>query len=314
MNQAAPRDAEATEDRDDGPLDAGIDERARVGYRAAAATARTARLVSLAVPSRALERNRRVAASVLAGGIAYRLFLWLLPFGLIIGGALGLMDADGVEEAVASGGLPAAVVDLIGDVARAAASDWWWLLGLGVPLLLLAGHTGAKAVQLIHSLVWDEPPPRTNPLQTSLAFTGVLCAVMAVVALTWWIRDESWLVDLLAGVLMIVPLTGLWLWVSLRLPHGDARWQALLPGALVVAIGFQVLHGLVINFLVPRLEKATTLYGSLGATMTLLFFTYFVGRLVVTAPVLNSSLAAEIRGHGDEFPDDESAAAVTSAG
>ena len=58
--------------------------------------------MSLAVPSRALERNRRVAASVLAGGIAYRLFLWLLPFGLIVGGALGLMDADGVEDAVAT--------------------------------------------------------------------------------------------------------------------------------------------------------------------------------------------------------------------
>ena len=305
--------SEATEDREDGTPDAGIAERAHVGYRAAAAIARTAQLLSLAVRSRALERNRRVAASVLAGGIAYRLFLWLLPFGLIIGGVLGLMDADGVEEAVASGGLPAAVVDLIGDVARAAESDWWWLLGLGAPLLLFAGHTGAKAVQLIHSLVWDEPPPRSNPLQTSLAFTGVMCTVMAVVAVTWWIRDESWLVDLLAGVLMIVPLTGLWLWVSLRLPHGTARWQALLPGALVVAIGFQMLHGLVISFLVPRLEKATTLYGSLGATMTLLFFMYFVGRLVVTAPVLNSSLDAEIRGQGNEVPDDESAAAVTSA-
>lgn len=314
MSDSAPRHSEATEDREDGTPDAGIDERARVGYKAAAATANTARLVSLALPSRALERNRRVAASVLAGGIAYRLFLWLLPFGLIIGGALGLMDADGVEEAVASGGLPAAVVDLIGDVARAAESDWWWLLGLGVPLLLFAGHTGAKAVQLIHSLVWDEPPPRTKPLQTSLAFTGVLCAVMAVVALTWWVRDESWLVDLLAGVLMIVPLTGLWLWVSLRLPHGDARWQALLPGALVVAIGFQVLHGLIINFLVPRLEKATTLYGSLGAMMTLLFFMYFIGRLVVTAPVLNSSLDVEIRSQADELPDDESAVRVTSAG
>ena len=115
-----------------------------------------------------MERNRRVAASVLAGGIAYRLFLWLLPFGLILGGALGLMDADGVEEAVAAGGVPAAVVDLIGDVARAAESDWWWLLGIGVPLLLWAGYTGAKAVQLIHSLVWDEPPPRTRPLQPHL--------------------------------------------------------------------------------------------------------------------------------------------------
>lgn len=314
MSDPARRRSEAREDRVDESHDAGIDERARVGYRAAAATARTARLVSLAVPSRALERNRRVAASVLAGGIAYRLFLWLLPFGLIVGGALGLMDADGVDEAVETGGLPAAVVDLIGDVARAAESDWWWLLAIGVPLLLWAGHTGAEAVQLIHSLVWDEPAPRTKPLQTSLAFTGVLCAFLAAVALAWWLREESWLVELLAAALTLVPLAGLWVLVSLRLPHGDARWHALLPGALVIAIGFQMLHGLVVNFLVPKLEKATTLYGSLGATTTLLFFMYFVGRLVVTAPVLNSALHAEIRNQAVEVRDDASTAAGASAG
>ena len=85
-----------------------------------------------------------------------------------------------------------------------------------------------------------------------------------------------------------MPLAGLWLLVSLHVPHADARWHALLPGALVIAIGFQALHGLVVHFLVPKLEKATTLYGSLGATTTLLFFMYFVGRLVVTAPILRS--------------------------
>ena len=159
--------------------DSGLDDRARVRLAAAVAGARSAskRHVSIAVPFRAAERNRRVAASVLAGGIAYRLFLWLLPLGLILGGALGLMDAESTEEALASGGLPAAVIDVIGDVARAAESDWWWLLGIGVPLLLWAGYSGAKAVQLIHSLIWDEPPPRAKPLTSSLAFTGVLCAV-----------------------------------------------------------------------------------------------------------------------------------------
>ena len=144
-----------------------VRERGRA-YAAVAATARRARLVSLAVPFRAMERNRRVAASVLAGGIAYRIFLWLLPFGLILGGALGLMDADSVEDAVAAGGVPAAVVDLIGDVSRAAESDWWWLLGLGVPLLLWAGYTGAKAVQLIHSLVWDEPAAQRSACKPRL--------------------------------------------------------------------------------------------------------------------------------------------------
>ena len=287
-------------DRDEAP-DTGADDRARARFTAAVASARSAstRHVSLAVPFRAAERNRRVAASVLAGGIAYRLFLWLLPLGLILGGALGLMDADSTEEAIATGGLPAAVVDVIGDVARAAESDWWWLLGIGVPLLLWAGYTGAKAVQLIHSLVWDEPPPRTNPLKSSLVFTGVLCAFMVAAGITWWLRDESALVGLLAAALATVPLAAFWLWASLRLPHRDASWRALLPGAILVAIGFQVLHVLIVEFLVPKLEKSTTLYGSLGAMTTLLFFMYLVGKLVVTAPILNSSLHHELRVHGD---------------
>ena len=198
----APPDPTSKLDPNEAP-DAGLDDRARVRFTAAVASARSAstRHVSLAVPFRAAERNRRVAASVLAGGIAYRLFLWLLPFGLIVGGALGLMDADSTEEALASGGLPAAVVDVIGDVARAAESDWWWLLGIGAPLLLWAGYSAAKAVQLIHSLVWDQPPPRTKPLTSSLAFTGVLCAFMAAAGITWWLRDEAALVGLFAATL-----------------------------------------------------------------------------------------------------------------
>ena len=259
-------------DRHEAP-DSSLEDRACVRLTAAVAGARDAstRHVSLAVPFRAAERNRRVAASVLAGGMAYRLFVWLLPLGLILGGALGLMDADSTEEAVAAGGLPAGVVDFIGDVARAAESDWWWLLAVGVPLLIWAGYTGAKALQLLHSLVWDEPPPRNKPLKSSLAFTGVLCAFMAAAALTWWLRDESSLVGLLAATLATAPLAALWLWASLRLPHRDAPWRALLPGAILVALGAQVLHGLIVEFLAPKLENATTLYGSLGAMTTILF-------------------------------------------
>ncbi len=272
-------------------------DRATGGLAAAKARAKGAsqRHVSVAVPFRAVERNRRVASSVLAGGMAYRLFLWMLPFGLILGGALGLMDADSTEEAVESAGLPAAIVNAIGDAARAAESDSWWLLAVGVPLLLYAGYTGAKAVQLIHSLIWDEPLKPSNPLRASLAFTGLVCAFMAAVALTWWLRDATWLVGLLALTLTIGPLAALWLWVSLRLPHRDAPWRALLPGALFVAVGFQILHGLIGALLVPKLEKSTSLYGGLGAMTTVLFFMYIVGSLVVAAPVLNSSLHHELR-------------------
>ena len=68
-----------------------------------------------------------------------------------------------------------------------------------------------------------------------------------------------------------------------------------MPGALVVAIGFQLLHEAVGHFLVPKLEKSTSLYGGLGGTATLLFFMYWMALLVVASPILNRSLYDELR-------------------
>lgn len=277
-------------------VERGLAERMRETITIGAARARDAAQdhASIAVPFRAMERNRGVAASVLAGGLAYRLFLWLLPFGLIVGGVLGLGDADGVQDAVSSGGLPAAVVDMIGDIARAADSSSWWLLLTGVPLLLWEGYTGARALQLVHALVWGDPPPRIRPLQSSLVFSAGMCVFVATVGLTWWLSDASQAERLGALVIMVGPLAALWLGVSLRLPHGEARWTALLPGAFLVAIGFQVSHGLVAYLLGPKLESSMSLYGSLGVIAAILFFMWLVGRIVVTAPILNSALHEEM--------------------
>lgn len=285
-----------------GAEDAGVVERARSAATAVAERARNAgeRHVSVAVPFRAFERNRTLAASVLAGGIAYRLFLWLLPFGLIVGGVLGLMDADGSESAAAGGGLPAAIVNAIGDIARAADSNSWWLLLTGVPLLLWEGYTGARALQLIHSLIWQDTPPPIKPVAASLAFSGGMCVFLAAISLTWWYRDATTATQILGFLSMIVPIAGLWLWVSLKLPHGEASWRALVPGALLVGMGFQITHGLVVYLLGPKLEKATSLYGGLGVAATVLFFMWVVGRIVVTAPILNSALDEELRGHGEQ--------------
>ena len=275
--------------------------RARERFAADADKARLVggRHVSVAVPFRAVERNRSIAASVLAGGVAYRLFLWLLPFGLIVGGALGLCDADGTESAAATGGLPAAVVDAIGDIARAADSNSWWLLLTGVPLLLWEGYTGARALQLIHSLIWNDPPPKIKPLPSSLAFSGGVCVFIVVICATWWYRDLTYARQVVVLAAMTVPLASLWLWVSLRLPHGGASWKALLPGACLVAVGFQIVHAMVVWLLGPKLDHATSLYGGLGIAATLLFFMWVVGRIVVTAPILNSALHEELRRRDD---------------
>ncbi len=198
-------------DGEGGGPDATVSQRVAKRVRRTMATgadkARSAaeRHASVAIPFRAMERNQGVAASVLAGGVAYRLFLWLLPFGLIVGGALGLGDADSLQDAVASGGLPQAVVNAIGDIARAADSNSWWLLLTGIPLLLWEGYTGARALLLIHSLVWDDPLPRVRPLRSSLVFSAGMCLFVGAVMLTWWLRDRTQLDQLGVLLLMVGP-------------------------------------------------------------------------------------------------------------
>jgi len=219
-----------------------------------------------------------------------------VPFALVVGGALGLGNAEGIEDAVAHGGIPGAVVNAIGDIARAAEANSWWLLLAGIPALLWEGYSGTKAMVLMHSLVWNDPPSRPRPLQSSLAFTGVMIAFIAAAIITWWFRDVSAAHRIVVFVVTIVPLAGIWLAVSLRLPHGTASWKALLPGAVFVAVAFQVSHAVVVYFVAPRLETATSLYTALGSVTTLLFFMYVVGQILVTAPILNCSLHMELRG------------------
>jgi uncharacterized BrkB/YihY/UPF0761 family membrane protein len=64
-------------------------------------------------------------------------------------------------------------------------------------------------------------------------------------------------------------------------------------------------HELIGNFLIPKLQESTKLYGGLGAMTTILFYMYWVAALVVTAPVLNHSLQYEVRRKRGEARDNE---------
>ena len=85
---------------------------------------------------------------------------------------------------------------------------------------------------------------------------------------------------------------GGWPPVGVRGLARSASWTALLPGAILVAFGFQVTHGLVVYLLGPKLETSTSLYGALGVVATVLFFMWVVGRIVVSAPIPNRASMA----------------------
>jgi membrane protein len=80
---------------------------------------------------------------------------------------------------------------------------------------------------------------------------------------------------------------GLWVWTFKVLGTRDVGWKALLPGAVVAALGLEVLKA-VGAFYVPRaVASASALYGTLGVVFAILAWLLFFGRLVVYACVVN---------------------------
>jgi membrane protein len=77
-----------------------------------------------------------------------------------------------------------------------------------------------------------------------------------------------------------------------QLPHGDAPYAALIPGALIFGTGVQALHLVTVYFLARRITGASELYGTLGVAAALLLGLFIVGRLIVISAELNQSIRA----------------------
>ena len=241
---------------------------------------------------RVADRDHRVAAMVLAGGIAYRVFFWLLAVSLVAGGVLGYFDPDQVDSTLQDHGAGAWFAQAIASVARSADGNEWWLLLVGAWLTLWTGYTCTKALVLTHAAVWQVKPPRvTRPIHAALAFNGLTLGFIAAMAIARWLREGDSSVGLAATLLVIVVPLVFWLWASRLLPNEAASWRELVPGAAVVAVGLQAMHVFTTYFLGPKLTSATQLYGLFGVTTTILFWFYLAGRLIIAAATLNSSFA-----------------------
>ena len=107
------------------------------------------------------DRDKRVAAGVLAGGVAYRFFFWMLAVSLLTNGALGFVGGQDLQEALLAQGVDASVAQSIQDT-RPTDAARWWLFVIGVWLVLWTGYLGAKALILVHAAVWGVPPPRVR--------------------------------------------------------------------------------------------------------------------------------------------------------
>jgi uncharacterized BrkB/YihY/UPF0761 family membrane protein len=232
---------------------------------------------------------------LLAGGLAFRFFLWLVPFGLVLAAVTSCWvesDPDGVERAARDFGLAGAAARSARVAIEEGAHSKWYLLGAGLVLLVWFGMSAARALYIAFRIAWADPAARLgNPLRASVVFGLVATGLVAVASAERVIDSASGallsILTLVAvGVLYVVVAVG----VMSLLPHRDAPTEALVPGAIAIAIGMNVVKVIVLVYLAPSLEDSPDLYGALGAATVFLLWLYFLARLIVSAAFLNATL------------------------
>jgi membrane protein len=239
--------------------------------------------------------DQEVAGGLPAGAIAFRLFLWFVPFALVVVMTLGwVVDDTSMSQAELANtyGITGVVSTYVGDAAGQSSTGRVLILLAALYALYLASVGAVRAIRVAHVLAWRMPRTKVKgSLRAALWFVGGTTLVGLVTAAVNAIRQSLPGPGLVLLLLMVVFVGAVWLAASWKLPHPpEVPLTALVPGAILVAMGAEVLHVVTVLWYAHKIEHSSELYGSLGIAVGLLAWLYLLGRLAIASAVLNATL------------------------
>lgn len=264
------------------------EQRARESFEQA-----RSRYVAVQLASEAFERDRARAGGLLAGGLAYRVFLWVIPFLLFLISALGMateLAGSDPADVAHDVGMAAALSSTIAQSVADSEQGRWWFLVLGASVTIWAGRGMYRGFRLVSELAWGERAPQISAFKASLIVSGFAIAIIALQSLLPWLSDVLGLPGLLHFLFGLALAVGIVSWGLLLLPHGAAPWTAVIPGAILLAVGLRLLSLAASTYFAYRLDSAQDLYGSIGIAIVMMLYLFLLARLFVGAQFLNATL------------------------
>lgn len=269
------------------------------------------RHASVRVAFEAYERDSLHAGGLLAGGLAYRLFLWILPFALTVS-AVSRLVSSGTgrppDQVARESGMSRALVEVVRQATAESSQSAVGLFVVGLLLTLWTGMGVLKGLRLASAITWGvRPAPLIRPLQagaaTSLVLAALLVGTTAVaVALGGYGSPVVVVVD--AAIFVTAAA-----WVALALPHPpDIGIRDVLPGAALMAFGLGGLALISRVYLADRIDRADNLYGALGVATVFLLWLFLLGRLIVAGLALNATVRQHPSSRPEGSPPTDSAA------
>lgn len=237
------------------------------------------------------ERFGAIGGGPLSSSLALAAFLSLFPLLLVLIAVVGFLssgNADFATTVVSDLGLQGRAAEVVEDAISTAESSRRTASVLGVIGLLWAGLAVVGTLQHALNAAWQT---KGRGLLDRLVAVGWLLGAgalfLASVALGPALRLTPGTARPLAVLVGLAVTTFLFLWTYHLLGNSNVRWRVHLPGALLVASGFEILK-VIGAFYVPRaIASASALYGAIGTVFAILAWFAIYGRLIVYGAVLN---------------------------
>jgi uncharacterized BrkB/YihY/UPF0761 family membrane protein len=248
---------------------------------------------SIATALEALERDAQSGGGVLAAAVAFRLFMFLVPYAFVMVTGFGLASTavgQNPGDAARSAGIGGLFATAVASTSTPSLANRLIALTVGGFALALTARSLVGVLWVVHRLIWRVQPPRKPTPWAPLILVGFVTVLFGMADLFAFIGSQSLGLRIVAFFLTILLSGGAWFLASWLLPRDDCALWALLPGALIVGVGVGVLQILTITYVVHVVTRKSDLYGAIGIALALLLWTYFAGRLLTASIAANASL------------------------
>jgi membrane protein len=251
------------------------------------------RLAWVRTALRMQHRYEEVHGSFLASAVTLAAFVSIFPLLLVGIAVLGLVSAGNADlpaQVLRTFGLSAGDTAgklILGTIGAARKSHQASSI-LGLAGMLWSGLGLVAATQFALDSVWQVADRGIKDKLLGLGWlVGSTALLLASFAITGAMNFLPAVLDPLAVVIGLAWDVGLWLFTFKLLTNRDVGWRPLLPGAILGAVGLQVLKALGSIYVPRAVASSTALYGSIGVVFAILAWLFLFGRLIVYSAALN---------------------------
>ncbi len=237
------------------------------------------------------DRFGAIGGGPLSSSIALASFVSLFPLLLVVIAVIGFVssgDSEFASSLVRDLGLRGRAAEVVQDAIDTAEGSRRAASVIGLLGLLWSGLGVVGSLQAALNAAWQAQGrglvDRLYAIRWLLGAGALFLVTAGLGPLLRWAPGPVKPLAIVAGLFVT---TVLFLWTYSSLGNSNVSWRVHLPGALLVAVGFEILKVIGSVFVPRAVASSSALYGSLGVVFAVLAWLLLYGRLIVYGAVLN---------------------------